>query len=73
MVVAENKYERARIVGARALQISMGAPFLVKISNKELENIRFDPVSIALMELKKGVIPIDIKRREPYKKKEKSS
>jgi len=67
-MVDYNKYERARIVGARALQISMGAPFLVKISNKDLEKMRFDPVSIALLELSKGVIPIDVKRREPYKK-----
>ena len=70
MVEAENKYERARIVGARSLQISMGAPFLIKMTNKDLEKVRFDPISIALMELEKGVIPIDIKRREPYKKKE---
>ena len=30
------RYETARILGARALQISMGAPFLVKINDKEL-------------------------------------
>ncbi|MEM1569167.1 MAG: DNA-directed RNA polymerase subunit K [Candidatus Bathyarchaeia archaeon] len=54
------KYERARIVGARALQISMGAPILVKLP----ENIK-DPVEIALYELEKGVLPITVRRRLP--------
>ncbi len=50
------RYERARIVGARALQISMGAPTLVASNTT-------DPIDIALEELHKGVIPITIKRR----------
>ncbi len=50
------RYERARIVGARALQISMGAPTLVKSKTT-------DPIDIALEELRKGIIPITIKRR----------
>ena len=50
------RYERARIVGARALQISMGAPTLIESNTS-------DPIDIALEELKKGVIPITIKRR----------
>jgi len=50
------RYERARIVGARALQISMGAPTLIESSTA-------DPIDMALEELKKGVIPITIKRR----------
>ena len=29
------KYEKARMIGSRALQISMGAPFLVKMTPKE--------------------------------------
>ncbi len=54
------RYERARIVGARALQISMGAPTLV-------ESNTTDPIDIALEELRKGIIPITIKRRgAPY-------
>ena len=51
------RYERARIIGARALQISMGAPTLI-------ESNTADPIDIAIDELKKGVIPITIKRRE---------
>ena len=58
-----NKYERARVISTRALQISMGAPFLVKLSEKELEELHYDPVKIAALELEKGVIPIDVKKR----------
>lgn len=54
------KYEKARIVGARALQISMGAPVLVKPP----ENLK-DPIEIAIYELEKGVLPITIRRRLP--------
>jgi len=50
------RYERARIIGARALQISMGAPVLVKTD-------RIDPLEIALEEFASGVIPITVKRR----------
>ena len=49
------RYERARIIGARALQISMGAPVLIEVDKKE-------PIDIAYMELEKGVIPITVKR-----------
>lgn len=49
------RYERARIIGARALQISMGAPVLIEVDKKE-------PIEIAYMELEKGVIPITVKR-----------
>ena len=62
------KYEQARIVGARALQISQGAPLLVKLSEKDLENIRYNPLEIAKLEYKEGVIPIDVKRREAVAK-----
>ncbi len=50
------RYERARIIGARALQISMGAPVLVKSE-------RIDPLEIALEEFGSEVIPITVKRR----------
>jgi DNA-directed RNA polymerase subunit K len=57
-----SKYEKARLIGARALQIAMGAPMQVKLEEKDLEKIRFNPIEIAKMEFDKGVIPIDIKR-----------
>ncbi|MDF1557720.1 MAG: DNA-directed RNA polymerase subunit K [ANME-2 cluster archaeon] len=49
------RYERARIIGARALQISMGAPVL-------LEDDSGEPIDIAFKELELGVIPVTVKR-----------
>lgn len=46
------RFEKARIVGARALQISMGAKPQVKISQD------CDPIDIAKLELKKKVLPL---------------
>jgi len=63
------KYEHARIVGARALQLSQGAPFMIKLSEKDLEKIGYNPIEIAKMEYKEDLIPIDIKRAIPEKKK----
>jgi len=59
------KYEKARMVGSRALQLSMGAPFLLKLNSKEMEKINFNPIRIALLEFEAGVIPITIKRPLP--------
>ncbi len=59
------KYERARIIGARALQISQGAPLLIKFSEEELEKLKYNPVQIAKKEFEAGVVPIDIKRETP--------
>ena len=67
---AENytKYEMARILGARSLQISMGAPFLIKFSEKDLADMKYNPVEIAKREFKEGVVPITVKR--PFPKSE---
>jgi len=59
------KYEKARMIGSRALQISMGAPFLVKLSEEDLERISYEPLEIAKMEYKEGVLPITVKRPMP--------
>ncbi len=61
------KYERARTIGARALQISMGAPILIKLSKKELEKINYNPIEIAKKELENKVIPLTIRRPLPKK------
>ena len=61
------KYERARLIGARALQISMGAPLLVKLTEQDLDRINYNPVEIAKMELEKGVLPITVRRPMPIK------
>lgn len=59
------KYEVARMIGSRALQIAMGAPFLVKLSEQELEQLSYNPIRIAQKELEAGVLPITIKRPLP--------
>ena len=56
------KYERARVIGARALQIAMGAPLLIK-RPKDMYNT----VELARLELDKDVLPITIKRPAPPK------
>lgn len=62
------RYERARIIGSRALQISMGAPFLLKIPKKKLEEIEYNPVEIAKLEFEAGVIPITVRRVLPHER-----
>ncbi len=62
------KYEKARILGARALQIAMNAPLLIKISEDDLQKINYDPIKIAEIELKSDVLPISIKKPFPEKK-----
>ena len=59
------KYEHARIIGARALQISMGAPFMVKLSDEELKKLGYNAIEIAKFEFKQGLIPISVKRPMP--------
>ena len=53
------KYERARVIGARALQLALGAPPLIRVDSTN------DPIEIAEEELKAGVLPIVIRRRLP--------
>ena len=66
-----SKYETARILGARALQIAMNAPLLIKISKEDLEKIKYDALKIAEIELESGVLPISVKKPFPGKKEEK--
>lgn len=61
------KYEKARILGARALQISASAPILIKLSKEELEKLNFDPIKIAELEFEQGVLPVAVKRPLPKK------
>ncbi len=64
------KYEKARMIGSRALQISMGAPLMVEMSDNDLETIGFNPIEIAKREFKAGVIPLTIRRPLPGQKKQ---
>jgi DNA-directed RNA polymerase subunit K/omega len=63
------KYEKARMFGSRALQLSMGAPFLIKISKKDLEELQYNPVRIAMKEFEAGVLPIAVRRILPHERK----
>jgi len=54
------RFERARIMGARALQLSLGAPVFIKIPKNATSSLE-----IAMEELKQRVIPIVIKRTLP--------
>lgn len=61
------KYEIARIIGARALQIAMDAPHLLKLSKEDLEEMKYDPIKIAEKEFTEGVLPISVNRPIPRK------
>jgi len=51
------KYEKARIIGARALQIAAGAPVLMRTEE-------IDPIEIAMEEFESGNVPITVKRKK---------
>lgn len=48
------RYERARILGARSLQLAMGAPAFVNTNKQE-------PIEIARAEMDEGKLPITVK------------
>ena len=54
------RFEKARIIGARSLQISMGSPILIEIP-PEIST----PMEIATLELEENVLPISIRRALP--------
>lgn len=64
-VIDYTKYEKARMVGSRALQLSMGAPFLLKLEEKEMVKLKYNPIRIALKEFEAGILPITVKRPVP--------
>lgn len=61
-------YEKARVVGSRALQLSQGAKPLVDLSSQELQAISFNPIEIAKLEFDAGVIPLTVKRTMPHER-----
>ena len=54
------RFERAKIVGSRSLQISLGAPAFIKIP-KDIN----DPIHVAIKELNSGSVPLSIRRTYP--------
>lgn len=55
------KYEKARVIGARALQLAAGAPSLLKGAKPEIS-----AVHLALAEFDKGVIPLHVVREPVF-------
>jgi DNA-directed RNA polymerase I, II, and III subunit RPABC2 len=54
------RFERARIIGARSLQLALGAPPFIKVSS----NVH-SPIDIAVAELEQKILPINIRRTLP--------
>ena len=54
------RFEKTRIISARALQVSMGAPVLIKTKLT-------DPIEISKLEFEKSVLPITVRRALPKK------
>ena len=54
------RFERARIIGARALQLALGAPMFVSVTKGVV-----DPVGLAIIEVQARVLPISIRRSLP--------
>lgn len=57
MTVEYERFEKARVIGARALQIKMGAPVLVSVKED------LSALAIAKLEFDKGVVPITVNRK----------
>ena len=54
------RFEKARIIGARSLQLAMGAPFFVPI-----DEMTKDPIILAMAELASEALPLSIRRSLP--------
>lgn len=59
------RYEIARILGARSLQLAMDAPVLLKLTKEEMDELNYDVLKIAEKEFESGVLPITVKRPFP--------
>jgi DNA-directed RNA polymerase subunit K len=60
-VLEYTRFERARIIGARALQLSMGAPPLIEVA-AQVRN----PVQVAMAEFENDAIPLTVKRTKTH-------
>ena len=62
------KYEKARMIGSRALQISQGAPLYIELSQEQLKKLNYNPVELAKLEFNEGKIPMTVKRPKPHQR-----
>ncbi|HJN58159.1 MAG TPA: DNA-directed RNA polymerase subunit K [Nitrososphaerales archaeon] len=54
------RFERARVIGARSLQLALGAPSFIHVPSDIT-----DPISLALLEIEKHALPLSIRRSLP--------
>jgi DNA-directed RNA polymerase I, II, and III subunit RPABC2 len=54
------RFERARIIGARSLQLALGAPPFIRVASTV-----HSPIDIAVSELDQKILPINIRRTLP--------
>ena len=59
-------YERARLIGSRALQLSQGAKPLIEIPPEDMAQLKYNPIEIAKKEFAAGVIPLSVRRSLPH-------
>lgn len=62
------EYEKSRIIGSRALQLSQGAPMKIELDEDELEALDYNPIEIAKEEFKAGELDIDVDRERQLPK-----
>ena len=53
------RFEKARIIGARALQLTLGAPILIDVPKNMI-----DPIKMATQEYDEGIVPITVRRSQ---------
>ena len=51
------RFEKARVIGARALQIALGAPYFVRTSDQ-------NPINISKREFELGKVPMIVVRKK---------
>lgn len=56
------EYEKSRIVGSRALQISQGAPLHIDLDEDDLQELDYNPIEIAKKEFHEGELNLDVNR-----------
>jgi DNA-directed RNA polymerase I, II, and III subunit RPABC2 len=54
------RFERARVIGARSLQLALGAPSFITVPSDIT-----DPISLALLEIEEHALPLSIRRSLP--------
>jgi DNA-directed RNA polymerase subunit K len=59
-------YEKARLIGSRALQLSQGAKPLLDFSEEDFVAMKYNPVEIAKREFDAGIIPLSVRRSLPH-------